>query len=220
MQTGGVYHVIWRFVAKQWLVAGPEERRTYLRLFGRAIAETDWRCFCFAVMSSHVHVGLIAGTSRLAQWMRPMHTTFARWVNERHERIGAVFVRGPKVVAVREPGVPHLINYVHQNPVKARVFKRAIDSDWTSHRAYLGLVTCPDWLDVTVGLKLSGFSDAREFVAWADGRQTTREELDAFRVHPLRGRGRPRRLVSVATNPQSDAAGGAIQVVSAPLSRR
>ncbi len=94
-KAGVIYHIISRFVAKEWFIESAIERRTYLGLLGTAIAATDWTCFSYAVMSSHIHLGLVAGNDTMASWMRPMHTAFANWLNLRRERIGAVFVKGP-----------------------------------------------------------------------------------------------------------------------------
>src|SRR5215204_1287195 len=100
VEAGRVYHVISRFVAKQWFVESTRERRVYLSMLGDAMERSDWRCFSFAVMSSHVHLGVVAGVSPLAAWMRKMHSDFADYINKRRERIGAVFVKGPNVLEV------------------------------------------------------------------------------------------------------------------------
>src|SRR5690349_742009 len=101
IQPGGVYHVISRFVAKQWFIEGEHERRVYLEMLGTALGETDWRLLSYALMSSHIHLAFVAGSTPLATWMRSVHTQFAQWVNKRHERIGAVFVKGPNVIDLR-----------------------------------------------------------------------------------------------------------------------
>jgi hypothetical protein len=52
----------------------------------------------------------------------------------------------------------YLISYHHNNPVRAKVVTSAIESTWTSHRAYLGRAERPSWLDIELGLSLAGFS--------------------------------------------------------------
>jgi hypothetical protein len=188
---GSIYHVISRFVAKQWFVESAIERRMYLSLFGTALSHTNWRCFAFAIMSNHIHLGLLAGSASLRSWLQPMHTAFANWINWRRERIGAVFVRGPNVVAVRPDGGARLINYIHYNPVRAGVVEAPSYSDWTSHRAYLGQTPTPRWLDVELGVELAGFNDRSGFAEWLEGSRIDRAELDAARVVPRRVRGRP-----------------------------
>lgn len=191
VRTGGVYHLISRFVAKEWFVASAQERRAYLGLLGKAISKTTWRCFSFAVMSSHIHLALVAGTEPLRGWLRPMHTMFAQWINDMHSRIGAVIVRGPKVFDVAPSGAARLIGYLHHNPVRAGVVSQPGECDWTSHRAYAHPISRPSWLDVGLGVQLSGFAGSPKLVEWIEAVPTDRSDLDAISVGP-RGRGRPR----------------------------
>ncbi|MEO8844374.1 MAG: hypothetical protein ABI704_22510 [Kofleriaceae bacterium] len=191
IEPGRVYHVISRFVAKEWFIESNVERRCYCSLVGGAIAETDWRLFAYAIMSSHVHLGLVAGRVPLAKWMRPTHTTFAGWLNQRRERIGGVFVRGPNVIEVRPDGAARLIDYIHRNPQRAGVVRHPNDSDWTSQRAYVGLEHQRSWLDVDCGLRLVGMS-RDDFRVWVEDANTDAEALERIRVAPRRVRGRPR----------------------------
>jgi REP-associated tyrosine transposase len=195
IERGNIYHLISRFVAKEWFIESAVERRGYLSLLGPAIEQTDWRLFCYAVMSSHIHLGVVAGTTTLASWMRPMHTAFANWMNIRRERIGAVFVRGPNVIHVRPDGAADLIRYVHYNPVRAGVVHCPKESDWTSHRAYFGISRQHAWLDVECGLELGGFSSRQAFAASAelDG---DADPLVVARLSPKISRGRPKQLAA------------------------
>ncbi len=130
-----VYHLISRFVAREWFIKTDHDRQIYLQLLGRAPAATDWRCFSYAVMSSHIHLGLLSGEMPLVDWLRDAHSPFAEWINDRRDRIGAVFTRGPNLKEVREDGVGRVIAYIHRNPVRAGVVAAPRDSDWTSQRA-------------------------------------------------------------------------------------
>src|SRR5262245_19821839 len=93
---GTVYHLISRFVDREWFVETPEERATYLRLLARAIQISDWLCLAYAVMSNHIHLAMLAGEQPLGPIIRQVHSPFADWMNRRHDRIGSMFVRGPK----------------------------------------------------------------------------------------------------------------------------
>ncbi|HEY5933679.1 MAG TPA: hypothetical protein VIU61_03565 [Kofleriaceae bacterium] len=187
---GTAYHLISRFVAKQWFVASHVERDEYLRLLGTALAGSDWRCFSYAVMSNHIHLGLVAGKVPLGLWLPLAHSPFAIWTNERLERIGAVFVRGPTLRGVLPDGVARLIAYVHNNPVRAGVVGRASQSSWTSQRAYEGSARVPSWLDVSLGLQLTGFATGKELGAWVETSNVDRAELE-LALASSRPRGRP-----------------------------
>jgi hypothetical protein len=165
---GVVYHLISRFVESRWFLSGDAERNQYLTLLGRAFSMSDWRCLSYALMSSHIHLAVLAGESRLETWSKRVHTPFATWINLRNERIGPVFVRGPKDHAVHPAGIGAVIAYIHNNPVRASVVARARASKWTSHRAYIGRASIPSWLDVERGMSLAGFGSSRSFEAWVD----------------------------------------------------
>jgi hypothetical protein len=195
--------LISRFVANTWFVESPVERRAYLSALGFELAHSDWRCFSYAVMSSHIHLALLAGNDRLRDWLRPAHKAFARWTNDRLSRAGAVFVRGPTLVAFRPEGVSSLVNYIHCNPVRANVVARPVDTDWTSHRAYMGLERRPHWLDTKLGLSLSGFPNGAALDEWMTEVRTQRDELELLRVTPARPRGRPPKSASSNENAQT-----------------
>ncbi len=116
-----------------------------------------------------------------------MHTDFANWINARRERIGAVFVKGPKVIEFHPHGTAQLIRYIHQNPVRAGVTPTARDCDWTSHRAYAGLAEQPRWLDIEAGMVLGGL-DRGAFCEWVENTRSHREDLDACIVQPWKHR--------------------------------
>jgi putative transposase len=164
---GIVYHLISRFVGRQWLMSDEETRENYLRLLGRALSDSDWRCLSYALMSSHIHLAMVAGEQPLKSWIGRVHTPFAQRVNSVNERIGPVFARGPQDYAAPSHKVGELIAYIHRNPVRARVVKRARASSWTSHRAYAGLVESPRWLHIDEGLTRAGF-DHTNFDRWVD----------------------------------------------------
>jgi REP element-mobilizing transposase RayT len=160
---GAVYHLISRFVDREWFITTESERSHYLELLGHALPRTDWRCLSYSIMSNHVHLGLVAGQDPLGSWIRRVHSPFADWMNRSHERIGVMFVRGPKDILVPPERVGRLFAYIHNNPVRAGVVNDPSHSTWTSHRAYVGLARAPAWLHVEEGLQRAGVRDAAQF---------------------------------------------------------
>jgi hypothetical protein len=147
--------VISRFVEERWFITTDEQRGHYLRLLGNALEKSDWSCLAYALMSSHIHIAMVAGSKPAESWSRAVNGPFARWFNEMQERIGPMFAGRADMTIERTQRVAHLIAYIHNNPVRAGVVGRARDSSWTSHRAYIG-GDRPAWLDVDRGLALSG----------------------------------------------------------------
>jgi hypothetical protein len=136
---GCVHHVIARFIDRDFLIPDDAAREHYLWLLGRAMRESDWRCLAYAIMSSHIHLAMLAGPNPAERWMRRVHPPFAAWTNKRLERIGPMFAGSPAIWVVRRENELRLVAYLHNNPVRAGVVTRARESTWTSHRIYLGL---------------------------------------------------------------------------------
>jgi len=197
---GIVHHLIWRFVDRSWFFTDDDERAAYLKRLGRALDDSDWRCLGYAVMSNHVHMALIAGEEPLARWSRRVHTPFARWMNERHGRLGPLFSDRAKDHALASARTATLLAYIHNNPVRAGVAPRAEDSGWTSHRAYLGLADTPRWLHVAEGLRLAGFATGAELAAYTHADAGV---VDGAAVDAVARAVKPRGAVIVATPDES-----------------
>lgn len=167
--------MISRFVDEQWFMATDDDRTYYLRLLGLAIPKTDWRCLGYALMSSHIHLAMFSGARPAASWSRRVNSAWANRHNELNERIGPVFAGRADMWIESTQSVGHLLAYIHNNPVRAGVVTRAGDSHWTSHRAYLGHMQCPPWLDVERGLTLAGLA-RNEFDTWVHEQRGLRRE--------------------------------------------
>ena len=186
IEPGTTYHLISRFVDREWFIRTKSERQHYLRLLGTALECTDWRLMSYAIMSNHIHLGCVAGERPLHAWIRSVHAPFADAMNRAYNRIGVMFVRGPKAYAVSPDSVGSLLAYIHNNPVRAGLCATAAESSWTSHRAYIGRARVPPWLHVTEGLARAGFQDGRAFDAWVA--EPAREENERAFTQQCRAR--------------------------------
>jgi REP element-mobilizing transposase RayT len=195
--VGIVHHVISRFVDREWFIRDDEERAVYLKLFGRALAKTDWRCLAYCVMSNHIHLAMLPGERPLESWAKPVNSRFARWMNQRHGRLGPIFADRPRSHAIAAHNQANLIAYIHNNPVRAGVARRASESGWSSHLAFLGLAPRPRWLDVDAALALCGFDDVNAFDRWVTG--SPHIEIEHPDVAEVRKAVRRRGAIEVAT---------------------
>lgn len=122
-------------------------------------------------MANHGHTAFLAGRDPSECITRSCHTGFARWLNTSQDRRGRVMLCRPTIkYATDQDGIARLLAYVHNNPAKVEPGTVAKDSEWTSHRAYLGLASPPDWVDIELGLELAGF----------DASRSGRAQFDAF----------------------------------------
>ncbi len=176
--AGTFQHVIARFVNSEFRLRGPDERAAYLRRLNDALVRSDWALLGYALMSSHVHLALVAGDAPLSAWAKPLHTGVAADLNRRHARLGPVFAARPRNHAVPASDVARLLAYLHNNPVRAGVAARALDSDWTSHQAFVRGASDLACLDIAAALARCGFDKS------ADGRAAFAALVDARAGEP------------------------------------
>jgi hypothetical protein len=159
---GTLQHVVSRFVSREFRLHGREERDEWLARASEVLSRTDWRLLGFALMSSHVHLALLAGAAPPCELFKALNCGFAGWLNRRQSRTGPVFEGRYFNVTIPPARTGPLLAYLHNNPVRAGCSPTAAASEWTSHRMYLGLAPPVDGLDVGLGLELAGFSDSAE----------------------------------------------------------
>ena len=144
---------------REFRIATEEDRQAYLDAMSYAAKLWDSRAICYAIMSSHVHHGMLAGMQAPGRFFHSVHQRYAQHFHGKHGSLGPVFASRPKIYEVQSQSLAKLVAYLHLNPVRAGVVSLPSESTWTSHRAYLRLEPAPSWLDVEWALDLLGFSD-------------------------------------------------------------
>ena len=67
------------------------ERSACLEKLAASLQRTDWRLLGYALMSSHVHLALLAGHEAPSRLVHPLPIGVARWLNRRQGTLGPVF---------------------------------------------------------------------------------------------------------------------------------
>lgn len=150
-----IVHVITRLIDFQ--INSAIIRDEFLHRLGIAVARTDWDWLAYAAMQNHCHTVFLSGHDPSHRISRSLHTGFALWLNRRNSRHGPVMQERPNIKIADHADAGRVIAYAHNNPVKAGLARHAIDSEWTSHAAYLSAKAVPEQLKVDLGLQLSGF---------------------------------------------------------------
>jgi len=182
--VGAIAHVIVRFVDGLYVMDDVDgAREQYLLRLDRAIGASDWTLCWYALMSTHVHLGVICGEEPLETWAKRLHCGWANWINRTGRQLGRrtrgpVLADRPQTLLVPDPRAAHLGAYIHNNPVRAQVVRSPEDSTWSSHRAYLGIARPIAALDVERGLAFYGCTAAPE------GRQRFHEFVCDRRFNP------------------------------------
>lgn len=150
---GQVFHLVSRFARDDWWLDKWGARAAYLQGVERALQQCDAEVLAYCLMSNHVHLVVVQGEIALERFTKSVHTYFAGWIGKRWrpkgKSLGPIFADRPRIVLVdRDAYLLHLVRYVHNNPVRAGLVKRARQSDWSSHQAYIGRTSAPTWLRI------------------------------------------------------------------------
>ncbi|MCK5802225.1 MAG: transposase, partial [Lentisphaeria bacterium] len=130
---GCLYHIITRCIGHEFLLDDPFIRERALTLLEDSAKKSGALILGWCFMSSHYHLVIKAGAKPLEKLMKPLNTGLAGAVNRRRGRCGHVFAgRFKDIIVDEEEHLHELVRYIHNNPVRAKVVKRASESSWSS----------------------------------------------------------------------------------------
>jgi REP element-mobilizing transposase RayT len=158
--AGGVYHAIARGNEKKPVFLDDEDRLAYIDRLIECTRRFEFRVYAYCLMENHVHLAVERGPVELSRIMLALHSAYAQRFNRRHDRVGHLFQGRYKAFLVEKDAyLLTLIRYVHMNPVKAGIVRKAESYVWSSAR-YYGRAEVPSWLDTKTVMSMLGASDS------------------------------------------------------------
>jgi putative transposase len=132
-----------------------EDRRKFLSTLGEACQKTDWQVHAYCLMGNHFHLVVETPQANLIAGMKWLSGVYTKRFNIRHKLCGHLLAGRYKALIVDGSGNGYLrtvCDYVHLNPVRAKLIKRgeALESfRWSSYGEYLKPGSQrPSWLRV------------------------------------------------------------------------
>ena len=101
-------------------------------------------------MNNHVHLLINIYESPLSLVMKNINYRYARWMNDKDNRIGHVFQGRFRSISVNdEIYLVNLCRYIHLNPLEAKITDNVNNYPWSSHQYYTNVNNnAPLWLDI------------------------------------------------------------------------
>ncbi|MGQ0816219.1 MAG: transposase [Gemmatimonadota bacterium] len=157
-QPGAAFHIVSRTQGKTaWFT--PAIKRQVSEWIQDGVASAGARLIAHVVMDNHLHVLLFQGSAPLGWTMQPILHRTALLVQRVHGVEGHVFERNFRCKQCESTEhVRNAIRYIHRNPVAARMCESPADYEFSSARAYEGLIPCGH-ICVRDGLQVFGSSD-------------------------------------------------------------
>lgn len=140
---GAIYHVMNRGDRREDIFFDEEDRKRFLVTLAEVCRKTEWQVHAYCLMRNHFHLVIETPQANLSAGMRWFLGTYTARFNRRHKLFGHLFSGRYKSLIVDGSGngyVKSVCDYVHLNPVRARLLKaeqRLKEYRWSSYPEYL-----------------------------------------------------------------------------------
>lgn len=138
ISTNGIYHIILRAVNQQQLFEDNEDYMKCLFVLHDCQIAYKISIYAYCLMGNHIHLLLKCDDlDKLSRFFQSFGKQFVLWYNTKYQRVGYLFQdRYKSVVIDSDISFLTVINYIHQNPVKAKCALSAAEYRWSSCANY------------------------------------------------------------------------------------
>lgn len=175
MYEGAIYHVINRGNYRKAVFGSVGAAQAFEEVMLEAASRSGWLVHGYVIMSNHYHLALTTPQPNLVEGMHWLQSTFSTRFNRMREEQGHLF-QGRYKAQVVEPGesLARVVNYIHLNPVRARLIKpeQLPQFRWSSLRRFLGKSERPAYLEAASWMGVAGRADDpadwKDYVCWLE----------------------------------------------------
>lgn len=148
ISRSGIYHMILRGVNKQRIFEKPSDFEAMRRIIKyvqttdthkNPLEEPAFFLYAYCIMDNHVHLLIQPNNQEPGNIMKRIMTAYALYFNNEYERVGHLFQDRYKSEVVEDKEYFFtLLDYIHQNPVEAKICTYAQDYIHSSLREFSG----------------------------------------------------------------------------------
>ncbi|MHB8843975.1 MAG: transposase [Nitrospirota bacterium] len=160
--SGAFYHVIVRGNQKQRVFKDAADFQKYLLTLTVYKNRTGNRIYAYILMNNHVHLLIETEDIPLSKVMQGVNQTYTMYFNRKYRTVGHLFQgRYKAILCDRDAYLLGLVQYIHRNPLRAKIADRLDDYPWSSHHAYTGKNNPLALVDVDQVLRMFSEKKAR-----------------------------------------------------------
>lgn len=132
------FHIMVQGLNKEFIFNKDEDKKQYLKFVNKIKKEVNIMIISYCIMDNHVHILVKTDTIELlSKFMHKVNTLYAIYYNQKYNRVGYVFRdRYKSQIIYSEKQLYTCINYIHNNPVKAKICKFPYEYKYSSYNEY------------------------------------------------------------------------------------
>ena len=124
----GIYHIVLRGINKQNIFEEDYDYSKFINTIQKYKQKYEYHICAYCLMSNHIHILIKVERDNLFMIMKSITISYAYWFNLKYTRCGHLFQDRYKSETVEDDRrFIVVINYIHNNPVKAALCERADD---------------------------------------------------------------------------------------------
>ena len=136
--NSGIYHIMLRGINRQQIFEDEEDRQHFIETLENYKDLCGYTIYAYCLMGNHIHILLKEGKEDLTLVFKRIAGHYVYWYNWKYHRCGHLFQDRFKSEPVEDDGYfLTVLRYIHQNPIKAGICKKAEDYPYSSMREYL-----------------------------------------------------------------------------------
>jgi len=138
---GAIYHVINRGNNKNVIFLDDKDCNVFLKKLREVKEEKPFHLYGYCIMPNHFHLLIGSMDDPLSKIMQMISSAYALYFNSRYTRVGHLFQsRYKAIICQKEDYLFRLVQYIHLNPVRAKLVEDINDYKWSSHQCFMGKI--------------------------------------------------------------------------------
>ena len=134
-----IYHVMIRGNERRQIFLDDDDKIRFIDIVKEKKQNQNYAIYAYCLMENHVHLLINEGDETISQIMKKINISYAYYFNKKYGRVGHLFQDRFKSEAIEDDGyLLSAVRYIHNNPVKANVVKKAEAYKWSSYGFYVG----------------------------------------------------------------------------------
>ena len=181
---GFPHHVVQRGNNREKVFLNDEDKEKYLSLLKKYSGKYDLPILAYCLMSNHVHLlTKPTKTDSLYKMMQGITLCYTQYINRTYKRTGRLWEsRYHSCVVDKEKYLWAVARYIEQNPMRAKIVKKAEDYPYSSAKAHIDGVK-----DEIVGEALFEGGQMEDYIELMKA-SIEEEEINNIRNHARNGR--------------------------------